>query len=61
LPVLGSITAITSPLERRRRIRELSSFAVMGASLLFAYLGLMAIQTIGAQKLIDGVKQLGII
>lgn len=61
LPVLGSITAITSPLERRRKIRELSGFAVMGASLIFAYMGLMAIQTFGAQNLIDGVKQLGII
>jgi polysaccharide chain length determinant protein (PEP-CTERM system associated) len=60
-PVLGSITAITSLQERRRRLRELSGFAVMGASLLFAYLGLMAIQHFGADTIVDGVKQLGII
>lgn len=60
-PVLGSITAITSLQERRRRIRELSGFAVMGASLLFAYLGLIAIENFGAQRIIDGVKELGII
>lgn len=58
LPVVGSITAITSNRERRRRVRELLSFCLVSTSLLIAFGGLILIELLGARGVLDTVKTL---
>jgi polysaccharide chain length determinant protein (PEP-CTERM system associated) len=60
-PVLGSVTTVTSPQERMRAIRELTGFGLVSACLLVAFGGILVIQSIGTEALIENVRQLGII
>lgn len=58
LPVLGSVTAITSLGERRKRRRELLGFGLVTASLIVAFGGLVMIEVLGANGLLATVKGL---
>jgi hypothetical protein len=46
LPVLGGVSAIMSAAQRRRRILELSSFAMITIGLVTAYGGLVAVEVL---------------
>lgn len=61
LPVLGSVTAITSLGERRRRRRELVGFGLVTASLVVAFGGLLMIEVLGANGILATVKGLHIV
>ncbi len=61
LPVLGSVTTITSPGERRRRRRELLGFGLVAASLIVAFGGLLMVEVMGANGLLATVKGLSIV
>lgn len=58
LPVLGSITGIVSPAEKRRRRRELLGFGLVSVSLGVAFVGLIAIEALGATGALSTVKGL---
>lgn len=60
LPILGSISAIMSKRERRRRTREHTGFAFVAVSLIIAFGGLQAIETLGAEQLLEIARGLGI-
>ena len=47
LPVLGAVSAIISTADRRRRVFELSSFALISLGLVGAYGGLVAVELFG--------------
>lgn len=61
LPVLGGISAVLSPRERRRRVRELLTFSMVTASLLVAFAGLVTIELYGADRLVNAVQRLGVV
>ena len=61
LPVLGSVTAITSRDEKRRRRRELLGFGLVTASLIVAFGGLLMVEVLGANGLLETVKGLSIV
>jgi len=61
LPVLGRISAIVSPRERRQRIRELAGFAFVCLCLIVAFGGLVGIETVGTAQVLGKIKALGII
>lgn len=61
LPVLGGISAVLSPRERRRRVRELLTFSTVTASLVMAYVGLVSIENLGAERLVNAARGLGVI
>ncbi len=58
LPVLGRISAIVSVQDRRRRYRELMSFGIVFCGLLFAFGGLLLIESMGVQNLIGALNRL---
>ncbi len=60
LPILGSISAIMSTRERRRQTREHTGFAFVAVSLILAFGGLQAIETLGAEQLLEIARGLGI-
>jgi len=47
LPILGAVSAIISTADRRRRVFELSSFALISLGLVGAYGGLVAVELFG--------------
>jgi hypothetical protein len=59
LPVLGSITIITSAADRWRRARELVGFSLVAASLFAAFFGLLAIETVGPSTIVSYLRDLG--
>lgn len=61
LPILGSISAIMSTSERRRRVREISGFAFVASSLILAFGSLQAIENLGAKQLLEIARGLGIV
>jgi peptidoglycan/LPS O-acetylase OafA/YrhL len=61
LPVLGGISAVLSPRERRRRVRELLTFSTVTTSLVIAYAGLLSIENLGAERLVNAARGLGVI
>jgi len=63
LPIVGSISAILSPTEERRRMRELMGFGVAGACLLVAFTGLVVIDLkvgTGFAQTVKGIAQSGL-
>jgi polysaccharide chain length determinant protein (PEP-CTERM system associated) len=56
LPVVGSVSAIFSPLEERRRTRELLGFGLVSACLLVAFVGLVAIEASIGSGIANTVK-----
>jgi polysaccharide chain length determinant protein (PEP-CTERM system associated) len=61
LPVLGSVTAITSTADRLRRRREMFGFGVVTASLIVAFAGLLMIEVLGLGGLLATVKGLNVV
>ncbi len=61
LPVLGRISAIVTPRERRQRVRELAGFAFVCLCLIVAYGGLVGIELLGTAQVLGKFKALGII
>lgn len=61
LPVLGRISAIVTPRERRERFRELAGFAFVCLGLIVAYGGLVGIELFGTAQVLGKIKALGII
>jgi len=61
LPVLGRISTIMSPRERRQRAREMAGFAFVCLCLIVAFGGLVGIELLGTAQLLGKIKSLGII
>ena len=58
LPIVGSVSAIRSAVERRRSARELLGFGIVSFGLFAAFGGLLAIEAIGGGALVEAVKGL---
>jgi polysaccharide chain length determinant protein (PEP-CTERM system associated) len=56
LPVVGSVSAIFSPVEERRRTRELLGFGLVGACLIVAFVALIAIEASVGSGIAQTVK-----
>lgn len=61
LPVLGRVSAIVTPRERRQRVRELAGFAFVCFGLIVAFGGLVGIELLGTAQVLGKIKALGII
>lgn len=61
LPVLGRITAIVSPRERRQQRRELAGFALVAIALFVAFGGLLGIEVLGTAEALSHLKGLHIL
>jgi len=61
LPVLGRVTAITTPRERRQSRRELAGFAVVAIALFVAFGGLLGIEILGTGDALSHLKGLHIL
>ena len=61
LPVLGRVTKVISPVERRRHIFELTGFGAAAATLILAFVGLVGAELIGLGPAAQLVQNLGVL
>jgi polysaccharide chain length determinant protein (PEP-CTERM system associated) len=61
LPVLGRVTAIVSPRERRQHRRELAGFVLVAIALFIAFGGLLGIEIFGTTEALSHLKGLHIL